>query len=157
MGSEAVQDDPSGKPAILSIIHILLSVPSSEITLPALIALAGQIAALRRGGADGVVITQGTDTIDETAFVLDLLRPPGPAVIITGAMRHPAQSGADGPANLLAAIRCAAAPACAGLGVLVIMGDVIHPAISVTKTDTASPAAFQSASPVGFVLSLIHI
>lgn len=129
----------------------VLTVPSSEITLPELIALAGQIAALRHEGSDGVVITQGTDTIDETSFVLDLLLPPGPPIIVTGAMRHPAMPGADGPANLLAAIRCATSPACADLGVLVVMGDVIHSAISVTKTDTASPAAFQSASPVGFV------
>ena len=129
----------------------ILSVPSSEITLPDIVGLAGRIVALRLEGSDGVVITQGTDTIDETSFVLDLLLPPGPAVVVTGAMRHPALSGADGPGNLLAAIRCAAAPACAGLGVLVVMGDVIHPAVLVSKTDTASPAAFQSASPVGFV------
>ena len=129
----------------------VLGVPSSEITLPDIVALAARIGALRQKGSDGVVVTQGTDTIDETSFVLDLLLPPGPAVIVTGAMRHPALSGADGPANLLAAIRCAAAPECAGLGVLVVMGDVIHPAVSVAKTDTASPAAFHSASPVGFV------
>ncbi|MFZ1467986.1 MAG: asparaginase [Paracoccaceae bacterium] len=129
----------------------VLGVPSSEITLPDIVALAARITALRQAGSGGVVVTQGTDTIDETAFALDLLLPVGPPVIVTGAMRHPALPGADGPANLLAAIRCAASPACAGLGVLVVMGDVLHSAVSVAKTDTASPAAFASSSPVGFV------
>lgn len=129
----------------------VLGVPSSEITLPDVMALAARITALRQAGSAGVVVTQGTDTIEETAFALDILLPPGPPVIVTGAMRHPALAGADGPANLLAAIRCAVSPLCAGLGVLVVMGDVIHPAIGVAKGDTALPQAFSSPSPVGFV------
>lgn len=129
----------------------VLNVPSAEVTLTDIVALAQRIAALRQNGSDGVVITQGTDTIDETAFALDLLLPPGAPVVVTGAMRHPALAGADGPGNLLSAIRCAAAPACSGLGVMVVMGDVIHPAVSVAKTDTASPAAFVSPSPIGIV------
>lgn len=94
--------------------------------------------------ADGIVITQGTDTIEETAFALDLLLAPGRPVVITGAMRNPTLPGADGPANMLAAVRVAASQAARNLGTVVVLGDEVHAARFVHKSHTTSPATFTS-------------
>lgn len=100
----------------------------------------------------GFVVTQGTDTIEETAFLVDLLHRDERPVVVTGAMRHPSMPGADGPANLSAAIRVAAAPHARELGVLVVMNDEIHAARLVRKVHTMSPAAFASVpGPLGWV------
>src|SRR5690606_17020411 len=104
-------------------------------------------------GADGVVVTQGTDTVEETAFVLDLVLP-GPApVVVTGAMRPPGAAGADGPANLLAAVQVAADPAARGLGVLAVFDDQVHAAARVRKSRASGPGAFTSpdTGPLGWV------
>lgn len=103
-------------------------------------------------GACGVVVTQGTDTLEETAFQLDLLLDEQVPVVVTGALRNPALPGADGAANLLAAVRVAAAEA-AGLGVVVVMNDEIHAARFVQKTHTYKPSAFASpsAGPLGWI------
>jgi L-asparaginase len=93
---------------------------------------------------DGVVVTHGTDTLEETAFLLDLtLRTPKP-VVFCGAMRTVSEPGWDGPANLLAAVRVAAHPESPGRGVLVALGEQVHSAADVTKWDTQSLAAFRS-------------
>jgi L-asparaginase len=129
-------------------------VPSGDLTPADLTELAAAITARFDGGADGVVVTQGTDTIEETSFALDLLvRTPRP-VVVTGAMRNPTLAGPDGPANLLAAVQVAAAPAAAGLGALVVLNDEIHAARFVRKTHTASPSTFRSpsAGPLGWVV-----
>lgn len=96
------------------------------------------------GGADGVVVVQGTDTLEETSFLADLVWDPAVPLVFTGAMRHPAQPGADGPANLLDAVTAAGSPHLAGAGVVVALGGDLHAARVVRKTDTASPAAFVS-------------
>lgn len=117
-------------------------------------ALAVAIEKAAGDGADGVVITQGTDTIEETAFVLDRIVASDIPVIVTGAMRSSVLPGADGPANLLAAVRVAASPAARGLGTLVVFEDDIHAARFVTKAHTTKPSAFRSApsGPLGFVV-----
>ncbi|WP_460060825.1 asparaginase [Streptomyces sp. YKOK-I1] len=103
---------------------------------------------------DGIVVTQGTDTLEETSYLLDLLLgQDGPPVVLTGAMRNPSLPGADGPANLLAAMRVAVSPLAAGLGPLVVFADEIHLPRFVRKVHSSSPVAFGSpgAGPVGRV------
>jgi len=104
-------------------------------------------------GATGIVITQGTDTIEETSFLLDLTVTRGIPVVVTGAMRHPGLPGADGPANLAAAIAVANDPTCRDLGVVVVMNDEIHAARFVRKARTGNPAAFASPAcgPLGWI------
>jgi len=128
-------------------------VPSCELTFADCIALATHIRASHGAGAAGVVITQGTDTIEETSFALDLLLGATKPVVVTGAMRHPLLPGADGSANLLAAIHVAAADVTVGLGCVVVLNDEIHAARFVRKTNTSNPAAFSSsgAGALGWV------
>ncbi|MCX4162693.1 MULTISPECIES: asparaginase [Paraburkholderia] len=105
-------------------------------------------------GARGVVLTQGTDTIEETAFFLDLYwRRPEP-LVITGAMRTPLSAGADGPANLLAAVQVAMDDESRGRGVLVVMNDTVHRARWVCKSDSLSVQTFVSpdGGPAGRVV-----
>jgi L-asparaginase len=117
---------------------------SGDLTLQDLIALATEITDRFDAGASGAVVTQGTDTIEETSFALDLLVRSRRPVVVTGAMRNPTLAGHDGPANLLAAVQVAAAPEAAGLGTLVVFNDEIHAARFVRKTHTSSPATFRS-------------
>ena len=102
---------------------------------------------------EGVVVTHGTDTLEEVAFTLDLLWHDRRPLIITGAMRNASLPGPDGPANLLAAASTAASTAARGLGVLVVLNDQIHAARFVRKSHTANVATFQSPTigPVGYL------
>ncbi|HZD65589.1 MAG TPA: asparaginase, partial [Acidimicrobiales bacterium] len=126
---------------------------SSELGLLDLSELASSIEAAWDDDAAGVVVTQGTDTLEETSFLLDLVVTSDRPVVLTGAMRHPTLPGADGPANLLAAVQVAASPASRGLGALVVLNDEIHAARYVRKTHTTSPATFssQAAGPLGWL------
>ena len=93
-------------------------------------------AAQAAAGVDGIVITHGTDTMEETAFFLDLVMSGGKPVVMTGAMRPATAVSADGPANLLGACRFACDAGAAGRGVLVAFGDRAFAAASVTKAHT---------------------
>ena len=128
-------------------------VPSSDLSLSDVTALVGEIHARLDEGAQGVVVTQGTDTLEEVAFALDLLVGRDEPIVVTGAMRHASDAGADGPANLLDAIRVAASPAARGLGALVVFNGEIHAARYVRKTHATSTATFRSSSlgPLGWV------
>lgn len=111
-------------------------------------------AALRAGGVDGVVVTHGTDTIEETLYLVDLLageETARGAITFACALRNASELGADGPRNLLDAARVAADPAARGRGALLVANDEIHAARWVTKTDTTNVATFRSppAGPVG--------
>lgn len=121
---------------------------SGELTVRDLAELAAEIERSVDGGASGAVVTQGTDTIEETAFALDLLVDRDTPVVVTGAMRNPTLPGADGPANLLAGIQVASSEAARGLGTMVVLNDEIHAARFVRKTHTHSPATFRS-DPLG--------
>jgi L-asparaginase len=103
---------------------------------------------------DGAVIIQGTDTIEETAFVLDSLVDSDKPVVVTGAMRGPETAGSDGPANVLASVITASSAAARGRGTLVVLNDEIHAAWLVQKSHTALTSAFRSplAGPVGLVI-----
>ena len=127
--------------------------PSPSITFADLLTLRDEIATRVANGAAGIVVTQGTDTIEETAFALDLLCAGSAPIVVTGAMRSPSLPGADGPANLLAAVQVAASGVARGLGVLVVFNDEIHAARLVSKTHTSKPSAFQSrhTGPIGWL------
>src|ERR1700744_4261547 len=133
-------------------VHDFRQVPSSSLTIGDILDLAVAIREQVGAGADGVVVSQGTDTIEETVSLLALRYDGEAPVVFTGAMRHPMLAGADGPANLLAAVTVAAAPQARGLGSLVVLGDEIHAARFVRKAHTTSVAAFISppAGPLGF-------
>ncbi len=126
---------------------------SGELTVNDLVELASEIESSVDEGASGAVVTQGTDTIEETAFVLDLLVDCAAPVVVTGAMRNPTLPGADGPANLLASIQVAASEVARGLGAVVVLNDEIHAARFARKTHTSNPATFRSdpVGPVGWV------
>ena len=118
--------------------------PGASVSFGDLFELSAAINGALDSGCAGVVVTQGTDTIEEVAYALDLLLDTDAPVVVTGAMRNPTMAGADGPANILAAIRVAVSPSARGLGCLVVLNDQIHAARWVQKTHSASPAAFAS-------------
>ncbi|ARP84248.1 L-asparaginase [Bordetella genomosp. 8] len=108
-------------------------------------ALATRIRALMADpGIDGIVVTHGTDTLEETAYFLDLTMPCGKPLVLTGAMRPATALGADGPANLYAAVALAGHESARGRGALVVMNEDIHEARGVQKVAAAGLAAFAS-------------
>jgi len=145
-------------PGIESVADIeavsLMRIPGASLSLDNLLELAALIEDATASGKDGVVVIQGTDTIEETAFTLDLLLKTEAPVVVTGAMRGPEAAGADGPANVLAAAIVAADARSGRFGTLVVLNDEIHAARFVQKSHTALPSAFTSpsAGPVGLVV-----
>src|SRR5581483_7558626 len=99
---------------------------------------------LRAGDVDGVVVTHGTDTMDETAFFLNLTVHSDKPVVMVGSMRPATAVSADGPANLYNAVAVAADPGAAKRGVLVVMNDEIHAARNVEKMNTTNVQTFSS-------------
>ncbi len=97
---------------------------------------------LDRDQADGVVITHGTNTLEETAWLLHLTIATDRPIVVTGAMRPASGLSGDGPLNLVNAVRLAAAAAARGLGVMVVLDDTIHGARDVTKANTVRVDAF---------------
>lgn len=102
---------------------------------------------------DGVVITHGTDTLEETAYFLDITTRFQFPIVLTGAMRSSNELGADGVYNLVEAVRVAIDPQAREKGVLVVMNDEVHLAFNITKTSTSSVNTFQSPQygPIGLV------
>ncbi|MFI8705564.1 asparaginase [Bacillus sp. NPDC077411] len=108
---------------------------------------------VKNDNMQGVVITHGTDTLEETAYFLDLTVQADVPIVVTGAMRSSNELGADGLYNFLSAVKVASSEEAKGKGVLVVLNDEIHCATNVTKTHTSNVATFQSPQygPIGMV------
>src|SRR5699024_5498219 len=129
------------------------NLPSPHMRPQEMLTLRNKIIEAESEGIDGVVITHGTDTLEETAFFLDLTLPSEIPVVVTGAMRSANEIGSDGLHNFQTAIQTAASDEAHGKGVLVVMNDEIHTARYVTKTHTTNVATFRTPTfgPIGLV------
>ena len=122
------------------------NVASSELTLAQWLGLSKRINEIFASDKElaGIVVTSGTDTLEETAFFLHLtVRDPRPIVVV-GSMRNPSTVGYEGAANLLEGVRVAAEPAARNKGVLVVLNDEINSARNVTKSDALRLQTFRS-------------
>ena len=130
------------------------SIDSSDVTDDILLALAHRVDGLLASpDVDGVVVTHGTDTLEESAYFLHLVLDSTKPVVFTGAMRPASALSADGPLNFYAAVAVASAPASSGQGVLVVLNDEIHSARDVSKSTSLRVDAFASAyGPLGVVV-----
>ena len=130
------------------------SIDSSNLTDELMLAVARRVAELLDDpDVDGVVVTHGTDTLEETAYFLHLVLASSKPVVLVGSMRPASALSADGPLNFYAAVAAASAPASTGRGVLVVLNDEIHTARDVTKTTSLSVASFASPyGPLGVVV-----
>ncbi|WDV44464.1 asparaginase [Clostridiaceae bacterium M8S5] len=141
------------KHAIIETINFA-RLPGPHITPEIMLELSKLITILiQRNDIDGVVVTHGTDTLEETAYFLDLTINCTKPVIVVGAMRNGSELGYDGPSNLAAAICTSICSDSCGKGVLVVMNDEVNAASEVTKTNTLSLNTFQSPQfgPLGIV------
>lgn len=130
------------------------NLPSPHITIKEMIELKHLLESYeRKGNIDGAVITHGTDTLEETAYFLDLTVQASFPIVVTGAMRSSNEIGSDGLYNLISSIKVASSDEARGQGVLVVLNDEIHTALNVTKTHTSNLSTFQSPQygPIGIV------
>jgi L-asparaginase len=128
--------------------------PGPHMTVERMWALRSRIVEhLGRADVEGVVITHGTDSLEESAYLMARSLPTTKPVVFTGAMRTSSDLGWDGPGNLGAAVRVASSEAARGQGVMVVMNDRIYSALDVTKVHTAMLDAFDSPGlgPLGVV------
>ena len=139
--------------ADIDVINFAL-LPGPHMTPPRMFDLARRVAkSLDDERIAGVVITHGTDTLEETAYLHELMLDSEKPVVFVGAMRNSSELSWDGPGNLRSAVRVAIDPAARGLGVLVVMGDQLLAATEATKTHTEAVDTFQSRDfgPLGIV------
>ena len=121
------------------------NVGSQDMAFTILLTLAKRInTLLAQNDIDGIVVTHGTDTMEESAYFLNLVVKSDKPVVLVGSMRPSTAVSADGPLNLYNAVGVAADPQSAGRGVLVVMNDWIHAAHSLTKTSTTAVQTFMS-------------
>lgn len=128
-------------------------IPSPHMTPEHMLMLKNRILLSLAEGIDGVVITHGTDTLEETAYFLDITIGDKLPIVLTGAMRSSNEIGSDGLYNYLTAVRVAASHEAHNKGTLVVMNDEIHTARYVTKTHTTNVATFRTPTfgPIGLV------
>lgn len=131
----------------------IMNLPSKNMTDRTMIDIARSVARIAASDADGVVVTHGTDTIEETAYFLNLTIKSGKPIVLVGAMRPSTSLSADGPINLYDAVRVACSKDAAGKGVLLVMNGEIHTARDVTKRNTFQADAFESPyGPLGLAV-----
>ena len=152
-GADLLEAVPDLKDVAEIVVVEFSNVPSGHVIPEMMLDLAKLADRYANAGADGIVITHGTDTMEETAYVLSLACTTQKPVVITGAMRGASDMGYDGPANILAAVKVAACDKASGRGALLVMNDEIHSAAEVTKGHTVSCSTFISPGwgPVGHV------
>ncbi|WP_087971554.1 asparaginase [Oceanobacillus rekensis] len=132
--------------------QIIFDLPSPQITPNHMLELAQKITEMI-SDYEAVIVTHGTDTLEETAYFLDLVLETEKPVILTGAMRSSNEVGSDALYNLISSLRVAIEDKAKNKGVLVVMNDEIHTAENVTKTSTSNVATFQSPQfgPIGLI------
>ena len=138
--------------------QVIFDLPSPHITPKHMLKLANHIKSAI-SLYDGIVVTHGTDTLEETAYFLDLVIDTEKPIILTGAMRSSNEIGSDALYNLISSLRVACEDEAKNKGVLVVMNDEIHSAANVTKTSTSNVATFQSPQygPLGIVTKQVII
>ena len=153
-GEEGGQGAGASSSSLRLTFEQVAQVGSGSITVEHLVSVVESARAAASEGAVGVVLTQGTDTLEETAFVLSRINDSGIPIVVTGAMRNPSLPGADGPANVRAAVIAALSPQVRGLASALVMADEIHDPVFVRKDHTSFIHAFSSgpsAGPLGWV------
>ena len=148
-GSVGIDTMVKAVPGIEKLANIkgeqVANVGSQDISFDIMLKLAKRInELLPTAGVDGIVVTHGTDTMEETAYFLNLTVKNDKPVVMVGSMRPSTAVSADGPLNLYNAVGVAADPKAKGRGVLVVMNDQIHGAHSLTKTSTTAIQTFMS-------------
>src|SRR5262245_43783779 len=160
-GAQATQADAGYKSGTFSVDDLIKAVPqlkniaemsgeqvanigSQTMNHEVWLKLAARVNEALKGDTDGVVITHGTDTMEETGYFLSLVVKSDKPVVLVGSMRPATAIGADGPANLYNAVALAANPQARGLGPLVVLNDEIHYAREAQKTNSKALDTFQS-------------
>lgn len=135
------------------VVENLFNLPSPHIQEENMLQIQQRIVRAAEEGYTGIVVTHGTDTLEETAYFLELTTNLKIPIVITGAMRSSNELGSDGLPNLRSALIVATATESRGKGVLVVMNDEVHTATYVTKTHTTNVATFQTPTfgPIGLV------
>lgn len=144
-GAEILGDAAEAREYANVSVEEVAQIPSFDMDFETMAAIVRSARAAARDGTDGVVVTHGTDTMEESAFYAELTAPTRVPIIFTGAQRRPDEPSPDGPANLISAVRAAAHSQVRDAGgAYIAFNDQLHEAASVTKAHTTRVGAFES-------------